>query len=298
MGTPRRERPSTTATTTASSEHVVGSVDEPSWPLCAAMNDGGRLFRCISVLSLLTATAFAQPAPLSFSECTGSNPIDPSRKINITSVYGQVLTDDALGRHLNFTLIGSTGQAIQPVSNDTFLESTLFTTSSVLTFNVFTNSSFFCSHLVPPNPSGPPDPEDYFCPLPTGPLAFSAAVPLGGHSYELLTINTRLRVVDTSAPAVELGCVDITTTPLSGEETSGSFYGPARIVFWVSVGLAMAYWLVAAIARLVAAWDRGLTGSSRSIWSRLEGAGFIVTSAISGEKLSVTPALLRFCECL
>lgn len=248
-------------------------------------------------LASLTATSHAQPAPLSFSECTGGNPIDPSLKINISTVYGQVVSNNNLGRHLNLTLIGNTGQTIIPVSNDTLLEATLFTTSSVLTFNVFTNSSFFCANVVPPSPLPTPDPSNFFCPLAAGPLAFSAAVPLGQHSYELLTINTRLRIVDTSAPALELGCVDVATTPLTGKRNAiGSLYGQVTIIFWTTIGLTIGYWLVIGIARMIAAWDRGRTGSDRTWWSRLEGAGFIVTSAISGEKLSGTPALLRFCK--
>ncbi|KLO10237.1 hypothetical protein SCHPADRAFT_999697 [Schizopora paradoxa] len=246
-------------------------------------------------LSFFASIVAADPALLSFTECTEGNAIASNLKINISEVYGQVVTDDILGRHLNFTLIGNTGQEITPESNTTGLEATLFTSSSVLTFSVFSNSTFFCSSLVPPSPLPTPDAKNLFCPLAVGPLAFSAAVPLGDHSYELLTINTRLRVVDTSQPAIELACVDIAATPLNGQEKNGTLYGPALIIFWVSVGLAIAYWIIVGTARIVAAWDRGGSGPSRTLWSRIEGAGFMLASAISGEKLSGTPALLRFC---
>ncbi len=137
-----------------------------------------NLLLCLS-LTFFISFVYGEPASLSFSECTGGNAIAPNLKINISTVYGQVVTNDILGRHLNFTLIGNTGQQILPESNDTGLEATLFTSSSVLTFSVFSNSSFFCSSLVPPSPLPTPDSKNYFCPLPVGPLAFSAAVSVG-----------------------------------------------------------------------------------------------------------------------
>lgn len=112
----------------------------------------------------------------------------------------------------------------------------------------------------------------------------------------MMTINTRLRIVDTSSPAVELACIDVSTTPLTGRRVAGSIYGDAEIIFWFSVALCIAFWVVIGLARIVAAWGRGGTGTSRNTWSRLEGAGYILASAISGERFSSTPALLRFSE--
>ena len=128
-------------------------------------------------------------------------------------------------------------------------------------------------------------------------MAFSAAIPFSNHQYELLTINTRLRIVDTSSPAIELGCVDIATTPLNSHRDVVSIYGgTATTIFWFSVALVIGYWVVVGLGRIVAAWGRGGSGPDRSFWSRLEGAGYILASAISGEKFSSTPALLRFSE--
>lgn len=79
---------------------------------------------------------------------------------------------------------------------------------------------------------------------------------------------------------------------------AGSIYGDAGIIFWVSVALCIAYWATIGIARIAAAWGRGGSGSSRSAWSRLEGAGYILASAISGERFAATPALLRFSKWL
>ena len=112
-----------------------------------------------------------------------------------------------------------------------------------------------------------------------------------------MTLNNRLRVVDTSSPAKELMCIDIATTPLDGDQMGNSVYGSAIIIFWVSVALCIAYWVVTGIARLTAAWGRGGSGSNRNAWDRLKGAGYMLASAVSGERFAGTPALLRFSEC-
>lgn len=171
---------------------------------------------------------------------------------------------------------------------------TLFTTSSILSFTVWDNSTFFCSTLLPPSPLPALDPASttFYCPITAGPLAFSATVPFKNHDYELFTLNTRLRVVDTSEPAVELACVDIAATPLVVGPV-GSIYGHAAIIFWTSVSLAIGYWLVVGLGRIAAAWGRG-SRAGPDLWSRFESGGFILASAISGERLAVTPALMRF----
>ncbi|KAL0574202.1 hypothetical protein V5O48_007743, partial [Marasmius crinis-equi] len=91
----------------------------------------------------------------------------------------------------------------------------------------------------------------------------------------------------------QLICLDVQTTPLKpdGEEP----YGKAVAIFWASVALALAYWLEVGIARIVSAWNRGITRPDKGLWERAQSAGYILASAISGERFAVTPALLRFC---
>ncbi|TDL29388.1 hypothetical protein BD410DRAFT_710678 [Rickenella mellea] len=252
------------------------------------------VFNRILLVSLFSVHVLAQPALLPFQDCTSGDALSPSQRINVSQVYGQIVTDDTLGKHLNLTVFGVTGSPIIPISNDTGLLSTLFTTSSVLSFSVWDNSSFFCSTLRPPSPLTPLEANstNFYCPLSPGPLAFSAYVPFNNHTFELYTISTRLRVVDTSAPAVEIACIDIEATPLVSGAVH-SIYGHAAIIFWVTVSLAIAYWVVVGLGRVVAAWGRGGAIGHR-LWSRLENAGFILASAISGERLAVTPALMRF----
>ena len=92
-------------------------------------------------------------------------------------------------------------------------------------------------------------------------------------------------------------CVDVSTTPLgpSGDNP----YGQAIIIFWCTVGLAIAYWILVGLARIVSAWSRGRGGLNRSagVWPNVQSLGYVLASAISGERLSASPALLRFCAC-
>jgi hypothetical protein len=70
---------------------------------------------------------------------------------------------------------------------------------------------------------------------------------------------------------------------------SGTGFGYGLTLFWVSVGLTIGYWIIAALARLSAAWNRG-----RGVGLRW--AGTVLASAVSGERLAASPALLRFGE--
>jgi hypothetical protein len=178
-----------------------------------------------------------------------------------------------------------------PARLDCTPTATLFSTTEILTFNVRNNISYFCSTLRPPSPLSAPDSSSgLYCPIPAGPFAFSTYAPLHP-SRELATLQTRLRAVDPLSN--ELLCVDIATTPLK-PGVLGSVYGHAKIVFWATVALCVAYWLLVAAARLSSAWARRSGWSGRGFWSRVENAGFVVASAISGEGLSKSPALIRF----
>ncbi|KAF8914339.1 hypothetical protein CPB84DRAFT_1759012 [Gymnopilus junonius] len=113
-------------------------------------------------------------------------------------------------------------------------------------------------------------------------LCFASTIPWG-RNRELTTLITRLRAVDPFGK--ELVCLDVLTTPLAPRHKSP--YGKPTSYF--------AYWLVVGLARIVSAWGRGITRPGRGIWSRAQSAGFILASAISGERLANSPALMRFC---
>lgn len=169
---------------------------------------------------------------------------------------------------------------------------TLFTTSSVLTLSAWSNSSYLCESMRPQSPLPPVNISDgTYCPITSGPFAFSSMVPWG-RNRELTTLITRLRAVDPFGK--ELVCLDMFTTPLDPRPNSP--YGKAEIIFWSTVALTIAYWVVVGIARISSAWDRGITRPGRGPWSRAQSAGYILASAISGERLANAPALLRFCK--
>jgi hypothetical protein len=174
------------------------------------------------------------------------------------------------------------------------LLATLFTSMQTLTFDAWVNSTYLCSPLRPPSPLPSINvSQDMYCPIAAGPFAFSTSIPWSD-SHELTTQNTQIHAVDPYGH--DMLCVDVDTTPL-GPRRLGSPYGRASIIFWSTVALAIAYWLVVGITRIVSAWGRGY--SSRpgpGFWPRVEGAGFILASAISGERLATSPALLRFCK--
>jgi hypothetical protein len=158
---------------------------------------------------------------------------------------------------------------------------------------IWNNRSYFCDALRPasPLPTLEGEAADY-CPIGPGPFAFSVQIPLS-NSHELTTLSTRLRAVDPST--AEILCVDVYTTPLK-PGVYGETYGHAIIIFWASVALAIAYWLVVGIARIVGAWDRGTGHPGAGIWSRVESGGYVLASALSGERFAVSPALMRFCR--
>jgi hypothetical protein len=130
-----------------------------------------------------------------------------------------------------------------------------------------------------------------YCPLPPGDFALSSSIELGAN-YALATYNTRLRALDPSQN--ELLCLDFSTTavrPSSFGHIVGEFHG----IFWGTVALAIGYWVVVGIARLITARGRG-SNAGKGVWAKVESAGFILASAISGERLATSPALMRFCK--
>ncbi len=64
----------------------------------------------------------------------------------------------------------------------------------------------------------------------------------------------------------------------------------------LTIALTLAYWAVTGAARISAAWDRGLGRTGNIWWLKIERAGFVLASAISGERFSSSPGLLRFGE--
>jgi hypothetical protein len=258
------------------------------------------------ILSFILPRVLADPATLQFTDCFDESAGNVSQKLSISTVYAQVVDDT-----LNLVALGATPQEIDGFTNssrslgmirflpdsmfptDLELKATLFTTTSLLTLSVWSNSSYLCNAIRPPSPLptlNNASSNEAFCPIPAGPYALYSAIPWG-KNRALTTLETRLRAVDPFSN--ELVCIDVFTTPIVPEPDSP--FGRANLIFWGTISLAVAYWVVVGIARIVSAWGRGITRHERGIWSRAHSAGFILASAISGERLSTSPALLRFC---
>ena len=80
--------------------------------------------RCIFIFIGLLGfihSSLAQPASLPFKDCTSGDAYGPSQRINITTVYGQIVPNDDFGKQLNLVAFGDAGQEILPISNDTGL---------------------------------------------------------------------------------------------------------------------------------------------------------------------------------
>ena len=109
-----------------------------------------------------------------------------------------------------------------------------------------------------------------------------------------MTIQTRLRILDVSVPALQLACVDVAATPLHPHDSSP--YADANLALWLSLALFLAYLVLLAAARIASAWGRATIRTGSSTWSHIQRTGFICVSALSGERFRGAPALLRFCE--
>ncbi|EJD53678.1 hypothetical protein AURDEDRAFT_148582 [Auricularia subglabra TFB-10046 SS5] len=251
----------------------------------------------VAALAIVAAPTAAQTA-LQLVDCTApADTLAPAEhRISIDTVYGQLNADQS---QLTLVALARTPSPFSGYSNATTRLATLFTTASILTFDIHSNPSCFCATIRPPLPLPAPshdtpclNTEETFCPLPAGPFAFAVPIPLK-HDYDLMPIQTRLRILDVSVPAQQLACVDVSATPLSPNAQSP--YGLASIVLWFTVGLFVAYFIAIACARISSAWSRGTVRSGTSFWSRIQRTGFICVSALSGERFTVAPALLRFC---
>ncbi|KAK0190459.1 hypothetical protein F5146DRAFT_1044297 [Armillaria mellea] len=242
-------------------------------------------------LLLILPVVFCTPADLTFNDCFSPN-ANVSSKLTVSNVYAQVLHNATLSNYLDLVVIGETPVQIIGRSDSSLNLATLFTSTSILTLSAWSSSSYLCTNIHSPDSElsvANDTNDDYYCPIPAGPFALSAQIPWGS-ARSLTTLTTRLRAVDTFSN--EMLCIEVETTPL--DPTDNEPYGAAVAIFWGSVALAIAYWVVVGIARIVSAWNRGISRPGKGLWERVQSAGFILASAMSGERFATSPALLRF----
>lgn len=196
---------------------------------------------------------------------------------------------------------------------------TLFTDTSAAHISVYESTTWLCNSLFPPSPL----PTPYFpynttyCPLPAGDFAMNLSIPLY-RSYALTTLRTQVRIVDTSADALILACYNIDFTPYKHD---GWYY---NLFLYLPTAVAIGFWVVSWSARFATGWivgsgvaeygtkegqhyaqhafGAGVGGSSTHLPGvskrdvRMRKWGTMIISGLSGERLSVSSALLRFGE--
>lgn len=261
------------------------------------------------ILFAFFASVFGNPANLSFTDCFDSS-ANISQKITVSNVYAQVLHNDVLNNYLDLVILAESPQEIVGRTDPSLnlgesvvfhlslqlmaAKATLFTSTTILTLSAWSNSSYLCRSIRAPDSalSSNDTNDDAFCPIAAGPFALSAQIPWGSNRA-LTTLTTRLRAVDTYSE--ELMCIEVETTPLDPGSHDNP-YGVADVIFWGTVSLAIAYWLFVGSARIVSAWNRGISRPGKTMWERVQSAGFILASAMSGERFATSPALLRFSE--
>ena len=152
-----------------------------------------------------------------------------------------------------------------------------------------------------------------YCPVPAGPFGINISIGLY-KNYELTTLSTEIRIVDTAANANTLACVVVDFTPY----TKGSWQ--YDLFLWLPAAIAVGFWVVSWSARFAAGWvvgsgvaeygtkenGRGEGGGVNGEVRRVEASskrdararmwGTMIVSGLSGERLSVSGGLLRFGE--
>lgn len=153
----------------------------------------------------------------------------------IYNQQGSVLA--GTGDVLRVVMTGSTVDTSEGYSNDTNLVSTLVLESSVLTFDVFRNSSALCSSIRTTTgntgtiTNGSAVVTESGCPYGGGDIALGFSVPLT-NSYPLTTITTNLVALDPSNPALRLACYDLSFTPYYPDYFAYSLVRFRELVDW------------------------------------------------------------------
>ena len=240
------------------------------------------------------------------------NYVDPAYRLNISAVYTQFDPDLNSQAHLaqqnqyssgvlRIVAVGATDSVASSVNANVNpqLLSTLSVQTQFLTFSVFRNDSYLCDSLYPvaPDPNGTVVNgvviEPAGCLYGPGQVSLGVGIPLND-TYTLGTLWTRIRLSDTSSPALDIACIEVYASPYD----NGKWYW--NLIFWFPIALTIGYFVVIVLARLFCA----LTSRARAFKNKArEGSqpniindtiAPTLVSALSGQKLALSAALLRF----
>lgn len=169
-------------------------------------------------------------------------------------------------------------------------EATIITSANVLSYSAFSNNSALCSSIVAENGTAG-------CPYGPGPFGLGLEIPLKD-AYPFTSIDTQIRILDTSSPSLELACIDINTTPYYKE------YFAYKLVLWLTAGLVLAWLLTMLIARTWAAHTSSVLDREAELASSLtarlsprslrEEMGPVFWDLAGGATLQASAALRRF----
>ncbi|GAA5879304.1 hypothetical protein JCM3774_006428 [Rhodotorula dairenensis] len=171
------------------------------------------------------------------------------------------------GDVLRVVMTGNVETESAGYSNETGLLSTLVLDSKVLSFDVAQNRSSLCSAIrtsegrTGTTSNGSAFVGDSGCPY-SGPVALGFTVPLAS-SYPVTSINTNLVALDSSNPALQLACYDLSFTPYYPD------YFAYAIVHYLIIGLVAAYAVLYYLARFYASYTTWLHDNETELASSL-----------------------------
>ena len=269
---------------------------------------------------------YRQTADAYFQGCGVANNqfVNTDQRINISAVYthfdvmGNGNTDPFVG-NLKIVAIGAVDSAVSAVANGSSLVSeyatvlrihsrpppltdlpclslgSIETQTRFLTFKLSRHVANICDRMYPTGP-------DYLhnltgqyqsCTYGSGQVAFGVSVPLNG-SYGFGSINTQIRIIDSSTPARTISCIQVEVSPYY----PNSWYW--HFLLYLPIALAIAYFVLSTLARTITA----ITLRRQAFKNKARPGGeptFIndqlsptVLAVLSAEPVVRSPALLRF----
>lgn len=192
--------------------------------------------------------------------------------VNLSALPSPIRNQDGAilagtGDVLRVVLTGNVETESAGYSNETGLLSTLVLESKVLSFDVAQNRSSLCSAIrtsegrMGTTSNGSAFVGDSGCPY-SGPVALGFTIPLAS-SYPLTTINTNLVALDSSNPALQLACYDLSFTPYYPD------YFAYAIVHYLIIGLIALYAVLYYLGRFYAAYTTWLHDNETQLASSL-----------------------------
>lgn len=223
-------------------------------------------------------------------------------RLNISAVYVQydpdtetlpgAMVQPGTAGTLRITGVGAVANESYGASNGYF--SAIQVRSRFLTFDVWSNLTYLCDRLYPTGNDTIHELTSHAsCTYGPGNVGFGVDVPLNA-SYNLGTIWTRVLLVDSSQPALTIACIDVPASPYDQQ----AWYW--NLIFYLPIGLFAAYFVTVSLARAITAAatrarafrNRAREGSAPSFLR--DHLNPVIISALSGQGMVLSPALLRF----